>query len=512
MSSNTLLLTSAMALTLAFADQCLAEAAEEANSEDRVKELVESQDTLPKETAEEAAEEAMLRFVNEPWTGDLDAMLERGLIRALVIPSKTMYFAEKGQPRGIAYELLTIFQDWINTKYPPTVKHIKTYVAFVPVAPDQVIPALLAGRGDIAAAALTITPERGTQIDFSNPFFHDIDEIIVTGPASPKLEALDDLSGREVFVRRSSSYWESLERLNERFELEGRQPVKLDPAPEQLGDEDMLEILNAGLSRIVVVDNYKAALWANILPDIELHPEMAINTDGEIGWMLRKESPKLMAEVNAFAKKHAQGTSVGNTLVRRYVDSAKFVKRATSPEELEKFVKLVKLFRKYADQYNLNYLLMMAQGYQESRLDQKAKSHVGAVGIMQLMPATGKQMKTGNIRELEPNIHAGVKYIRHVIDSYFKDEPMDALNKTLFAFAAYNAGPGRVRGLRKAAEKSGLDPNVWFNNVEVVAAKKIGSETVTYVSNIFKYYVAYKLVQEEQQARLKAKDAVQQGM
>ena len=497
-----------MVLTMVFANPCLAEEAGEAKSEDAAKEAVETQDALPETTAEEAAEEAMLRFVNEPWTGDLDAMVGRGLIRVLVIPSKTMYFSEKGKPRGIAYELLTIFQDWINKKYPPSVKHIKTHVAFVPVAPDQVIPALLEGRGDIGAAALTITPERRKQVDFSDPFFRDIDEIVVTGPASPKLETLDNLSGQEVFVRRSASYWESLERLNERFEQEGKEPVKLNSAPEQLGDEDMLEMLNAGLSAIIVVDNYKAALWANVFPDIEPRPEMAINTGGQIGWMLRKESPKLMAEVNAFAKKHGQGTSVGNTLIRRYADSAKFVKRATSPEELEKFEKLVGLFRKYADQYELDHLLMMAQGYQESRLDQKAKSHVGAVGIMQLMPATGKQMKTGNIRELEPNIHAGVKYIRHVIDSYFKDEPMDALNKTLFAFAAYNAGPGRVRGLRKAAEKSGLDPNVWFNNVELVAARKIGSETVTYVSNIFKYYVAFRLVLEEQAMRLKVKETL----
>lgn len=109
---------------------------------------------------------------------------------------------------------------------------------------------------------------------------------------------------------------------------------------------------------------------------------------------------------------------------------------------------------------------------------------------------------------LEPNIHAGVKYIRHMIDHYYKDAPMDNLNKTLFAFASYNAGPGRVRGLRKTAEKLGLDPNVWFNNIELVAAQKIGSETVTYVSNIFKYYVAYKLVQEEDEARRKAKDSL----
>jgi membrane-bound lytic murein transglycosylase MltF len=469
-------------------------------------------DALPEETEAEKAEEAMLRFVNQPWTGDLDGMLERGLIRALVVHSKTLYFEEKGRTRGIAYELLTTFQDHINKKHPPRVKHIKTHVAFVPVARDELIPALLEGRGDVAVGALTITPEREQQVSFSEPFFRDVDEIVVTGPASPELHVLEDLSGKSVFVRRSSSYWEHLARLNARFEAEGREPVSLEPAPEDLEDADLMEMINAGLSGIIVVDDYKAELWAKVFPDITLHPDIVINAGGEIGWMLRKDSPKLKAEVDAFAKSHGQGTAVGNTLIRRYVGSDKFVKRATSPKEQEKFKAVVDLFRKYADEYDVDYLLMLAQGYQESRLDHKARSPVGAVGIMQLMPATGKEMKTGNIHQVEPNIHAGVKYIRHVIDRYFKDEPMDELNKTLFAFAAYNAGPGRIRGLRKAAEKAGLDPNVWLNNVELMAAKKIGSETVTYVANIFKYYVAYKLMQEEAAARRKVKEALQEAM
>ena len=147
---------------------------------------------------------------------------------------------------------------------------------------------------------------------------------------------------------------------------------------------------------------------------------------------------------------------------------------------------------------------MMAQGYQESTLDQNAKSPVGAIGIMQVMPATGAAMQVGDIAETELNIHAGVKYIRFMVDRYFKDEPMDRLNKTLFAFASYNAGPDRIAQLRRETSTRGLDPNVWFNNVETVAARRIGMETVQYVSNIYKYYIAYKLITEAQEEREKA--------
>jgi membrane-bound lytic murein transglycosylase MltF len=101
-----------------------------------------------------------------------------------------------------------------------------------------------------------------------------------------------------------------------------------------------------------------------------------------------------------------------------------------------------------------------------------------------------------------------VKYMRFMIDQYFANEPMDRLNKGLFAFAAYNAGPNRIQSMRKLAEKRGLDPNVWFNNVEIVVSEKIGRETVTYVSSIYKYYVAYKLILEQREERQKARDEV----
>jgi len=136
---------------------------------------------------------------------------------------------------------------------------------------------------------------------------------------------------------------------------------------------------------------------------------------------------------------------------------------------------------------------------------------VGAIGVMQVMPATGAELKVGDITQTEANIHAGVKYMRFMVDRYFKNEPMDNLNKGLFAFASYNAGPGRVRQLRKEAAKRGLDPNVWFGNVEQIASERIGRETVTYVSNIYKYYIAYRLIVEEQARRSEAKKAVQAG-
>jgi membrane-bound lytic murein transglycosylase MltF len=269
--------------------------------------------------------------------------------------------------------------------------------------------------------------------------------------------------------------------------------------------EDILEMVNAGLRKITIADDHIAELWAKILPRIKLNPDAAIRTGGELGWMIRKNSPQLKAELEAMLARYPKGSSLRNQLVQKYYKSTKFVKDSTSDEEIKKFERTVEFFRTYSGRYEMDYLLMMAQGYQESRLDHSAKSPVGAIGVMQVMPATGADMKVGDITQIEPNIYAGVKYMRFMMDNFYKDAPMTPLNKGLFTFASYNAGPGRLNQLRREATKRGLDPNVWFNSVERVAAEKIGRETVTYVANIYKYYLAYTMIEEDRAEREAAK-------
>jgi membrane-bound lytic murein transglycosylase MltF len=443
-----------------------------------------------------------------PWKGDFDGMLQRHRIRALVAYSKTQYYVVKGAQHGTSYEFLKAFEDAINAKYPPKVRGVKFHVVFLPVPRDQLLARLVAGRGDIAVGALTITPEREEIVDFSDPDATGVKEIVVAGSQSAPLLGLDDLSGQEVFVRRSSSYWEHLEALNAKFKSNGKPTMRLVAAPEELENEDILEMLNSGLVQFGVTEQYLAELWQELLPHLEPRPDIVVSDGGAVAWAMRKNSPQLKAVVNEFIKTHKRGTTFGNTVLQRYTASTKMLKDATSSDEFAKFQRTVGFFQKYAGQYNVDYLLMMAQGYQESTLDQQAKSNVGAIGIMQLMPDTGKQMAVGDITQAEANVHAGVKYIRFMVDHYFADEPMSATDKLLFAFAAYNAGPGRIHTLRKEAAREGLDPNVWFGNVETVAAAKVGMETVNYVANIYKYYIAYKLVAERQVQRTQALEEV----
>ncbi|MFJ3456424.1 transglycosylase SLT domain-containing protein [Scandinavium goeteborgense] len=446
--------------------------------------------------------------IQQPWVGDLQGMYDRRVIRVLTTYSKTFYFIDKGTQRGLTHDAFIAFERYLNTKLMKDKqlkhRHLKVRIIFVPVTREQLFSALNEGKGDIVAANLTITPDRMKLAAFTDPIYANVKELLLSGPDSPKVENLEQLSGKTVFVRYSSSYYESLKTLNAHFAKESLPPVTLHPAPEALEDEDLIEMLNAGLIPLIVVDRHKALFWKQVFPNIEVHENIVLREHGNIAWGVRKSNPELLALLNGFVKENKVGSKLGNILLVRYLKNANYVKSATSEAERRKFLTLVDIFRKYGDRYNVDWLLMIAQGYQESRLNQKVRSPVGAIGVMQVMPKTGKELNVGDIRHLDPNINAGIKYMRWMIDQYYGDEPMTQLDKVLFSFASYNAGPARIARLRTETQKRGFDPNVWFGNVENVAAEKIGAETVTYVSNIYKYYIAYRLVIDELARKQKA--------
>lgn len=442
------------------------------------------------------------------WTGDWDGIEQRRTLRVLVVPNKTNYFVEKGVQRGITYDTFRLFEEETNKRL--KTRALKFHVVFIPTAREELLDALVKGKGDVAAASLTITEARDKQVDFTAPVIENVSELVLSSPKAPNLASAEELSGREVYVRKSSSYWEHLVELNARLEKAGRTPARLREAPDDLEDEDLMEMLEANLVDHMVIDSYKAVFWSKVYRKVKVNEGAAVATGGKIAWAVREGSPGLRAELDRFIAKHRDG-SFGRSVTKRYLNDPRRLKAATDDAEMRRFREVVELFRKYGSKYEMDYLLMMAQGFQESRLDHSAKSPVGALGVMQVMPATGKELAVGDITQLDPNIHAGVKYMRFMLNTYYANEPMTDLDKSLFTFASYNCGPGRMKSLRAEAKKRGLDPNRWFKHVELVTADKIGAETVTYVSNIYKYYMAYKLVEEQEAERARSKEGARKG-
>ncbi|MCG8636594.1 MAG: lytic transglycosylase F [Desulfobacterales bacterium] len=444
--------------------------------------------------AEEDFDAGLVLRQKEKWTGDFEGLVQRRVIRVLIPYSKTFYFLDKATQRGATYEMVKAFEKQINKDL--KTRHLKIHAVFIPTARDRLITDLASGMGDIATGNLTITPERLKQVDFSSPFGTGVSEILVTAPGAPKVNALSDLAGREIHVRKSSSYYESLVAVNKKLKAGKKGRITIVPADENLEDEDILEMVNAGLIPMTVVDSHKARFWAQVLDNINLHPDVRFREDGSIAWAVQKGTPVLKEKINAFVKTHKRGTLMGNMIFRRYLKNTKYVKNSLAEKDRKRFEETMAYFRKYGEKYGFDWLKLAALAYQESGIDQSKKSPMGAVGVMQILPSTARD-KNVNIPEIDktgPNIHAGTKYLRFMADRYFSDPAIEPVDQILLTFAAYNAGPARVAKLREEAAKLNLNPNVWFKNVEVVAARRIGRETVQYVSNIFKYYIAYRLI------------------
>ena len=429
-------------------------------------------------------------------TGDLDAMLKAQKIRALVLYSHSSFFYVNGKPEGIFFEALRDFEQFVNEKLHTGRKHVQ--VTFIPVRPDQLEGYLKEGIGDLIAYPITITPEREQQVAFSLPIQTGVEQILVTGKNFGAVSALQDLSGKKVFVNPVTTYYGNLENVNKTLRSQGKPPLLVMKSDENLLDEDLMEMVNAGIIPATVTISERAKLWGSVLPNITPHPDVVIAGQEDLAWAMRKNNPKFKALVDEWVKTHAAGTSFGNTLMRRYLERNEWIKDPTTQEEIKKFNELANFFKKYSSEYGFDYLMIMAQGYQESMLNQQARNG-GAVGVMQVKPSTAAAppISIPDIMTAENNIHAGAKVLKTIADQYFSDPKIDPENRLLLTFASYNAGPNRIADLRKQASARGLDPDKWFGNVELLVAERVGQTTVQYVSNIYKYYIAYKLVVEQ---------------
>ncbi|WP_203594785.1 transglycosylase SLT domain-containing protein [Wenzhouxiangella limi] len=430
-----------------------------------------------------------------PASGDLDEIVERRRLRVLVPYGRTLYFIDGGTQRGIAFEIMQGFEEVLNERFDRD--HLRVEVVFIPTTRDRLIPALVEGLGDIVAANLTITPERAERVDFTVPLGRGVREVLVAHAGAEVPAGLEDLSGQELFVNPQSSYFEHLESLNQRFADQGLAPIQINEAPDHFETEDVLEMVNAGLVDYTFADSYLAAFWQQVLPDLQVIENVSLSDGNDIAFAVRQDSPQLLALANEYLATTRKGTATGNILFRRYYQNTSFVTNATAKGERNRLLELAELFQLHAAENRLDWLMITAQGYQESRLDHSVVSPVGAIGVMQVLPTTAADMGISDVTDLEGNIQAGVRYVRYLIDSFFDDPDIEPADRVLLALASYNAGPGRIRTFRRIAAERGLDPNRWFNNVEHIAAEKIGRETVQYVSNIYKYYTAYRLVEAQ---------------
>jgi membrane-bound lytic murein transglycosylase MltF len=436
------------------------------------------------------------------WTDDFDGLMRRRVIRILAPYSRTLFFEDRGTFYGTVAENARLLEIWLNKTFKTGSRPI--VVAVIPTTRDQLLGDLLAGRGDVGAGDITVSEDFAKQIAFTHPLLRGVKEILVANAKIPKFGDADAISGTEVATREGTSSFKSLLALNQRLTAAGKPPVKLILVPAALENEDMMEMVAAELLPPIVVDDWIVGLWATLIPGLAAQPQVVLREGADIAWGVRLNNPKLLQVLNQ-AVDQGDHTERFTNRMKFYLRKLKQVHAATTGEDVQQFRNLRELFERYGQQYGFDDLLLEAQSYQESELRQETRSHAGAIGLMQLLPPVGASMKVGDIHQADPNVHAGAKYMRELIDKYFPDAQFDGQNRTLFAFASYNAGPAAIARMRKLAAAHGLQQDIWFNNVERVTAANIGQEPVRYVRNIYKYYIGYKLLEEHKKATEAAK-------
>jgi len=447
--------------------------------------------------AEEKQQKLVNKLAESTYTGDLDEIRQRKVLRALVVYSKTdFFFTDELHPKGLQADLLQQLDKSLNAGIKQ--QELKTIINYIPTTFDNLLNDLEAGRGDIAAHLLTITPERKKRVNFATSGAFKVNELVVAHKDLVDINKPEDLAGRTVYALKGSSYAEHLRELNANLNKMGLAPVTIIEADPRLRSEDIMELVNAGAVKLTIIDDYKAKLWSRVLPDIQVLENVVIKADTTVGWAVRKNNPKLLESLMALTNTVKKGSMIGNMFFKRYYQSTQWIDNPLTDEKRAKLLDLINIFKKYAGEYSFDYLALAAQAYQESQLDHSRISPAGALGIMQLLPSTAADpnINITDIKELENNIHAGVKYMDFIRDRYFSDPEIAEEDKLAFSWAAYNAGPANVRRMRQLAAEMGLNSNIWFNNVEMAAGKIVGRETVQYVSNIFKYYIAYNLIRD----------------
>jgi membrane-bound lytic murein transglycosylase MltF len=445
---------------------------------------------------------------SKTYTGDLPDMIEKRYVRVLTNMNRTNFFLADGNVHGFECSMLKEYEKSLNKGIKRG--ELKVTLEFIPVPRDRLLSDLLAGYGDIAAAGLTITEQREKKVDFTRPYLTGVDELLVTYKKVNAPGSIKELSGKQVFVRKSSSYYESLIIFNQQLKKAGRRPVKIVEADENLETEDILELVNTGVIKRTLCDSHIAQIWADVLPGIKVHEDIKLRKGGKIAWAVRKSNPKLKLSLDHFIKGHRKGTLLGNIFFKQYYKENVWVKNPLKGDAGEKVQQYRPIFEKYADQYGFDWRLILAMAFQESGLNHKKKSSRGAVGLMQIKPSTASDPKVGikNVYKLENNVHAAVKYLDFIRSRYFSDKEILPQDGVRLSLAAYNAGPAKIRSIQRKAKKMRLDPNRWFSNVELAALQTVGQETVQYVSNINKYYVIYRNILERVEERKKVREKI----
>jgi membrane-bound lytic murein transglycosylase MltF len=445
------------------------------------------------DTKNENGRELLSSHLQKQKHDGLKRIIKDRYIRILTTRNAFDFYIYQGKNKGIQYEMTKEFLKYLNTKYAKDKSLPKIRFEIIPVDNDQLIPMLLAGKGDIIAAGLSVTQKRIEEVQFTKPYKY-VDEVVITR------KSIGDtpFSDKTFFVRESSSYWEALLKYNDKVAT--NDTVNLLPASEDLHTENIIELISLGKFDYTLVDSYIADMALKTYKDLHIHKSRAFGKNIPVAWSVRKNNGLLLKELNIFMDKVKQGSLLGNIFSNKYFSDMNKIASDDFDIKTSKLSKFDDQLKKYSTMYNFDWKLMAALCFQESRFNPNITNKWGAIGLFQIKQSTVNEPyikipKITGIKYIENNIHAGIKYFHWIKNRYFDSNPnMTEADRIRMTLAAYNAGPATVLRAMKLAVKMRLNPNIWFRQVELAMLKMKKIEPVNYVSEINKRYISYHLL------------------
>lgn len=428
---------------------------------------------------------------------DLDSIRGDGVLRVLVNQSRNSSGGVKGQEIGVEYHRLQAFEEYLNTQAPGA-KRLTFKV--VPTAKNQLLAALQRGEGDLIAPGELLDTSGAKGVQASQPIVRDVPLILVGVRGQRSLRHIEQLSGRTLTLPAGSAADQALHELNRRLELRKLPPVKIEWVDPSLAVEDVLEMVQAGIYPLTLVEQPIAERWARVLPGLRLDRGLTVKTQDDISWYLRDDAPQLRGSVDRFLATYKPAAGADLAFEKAYKD----MYRLNNPLVLGNVSKLEALrpvLQRHADAQGIDWLDLAALAFKESKLEPRAKGSGGATGLLQITPSAARRVGVADIRSTDTNVKAAARYMALIQRKFFASSRVNERERMAFVLAAYNLGPERVQRMRKEARKRGLNPNQWFFQTERIAMEQGGANVVTFVNNVNKYYLAF----DRQRDRLESK-------
>lgn len=424
---------------------------------------------------------------HSPQVRDLAAIRSSKVLRVLVNQSRNSSGDVQGQEIGLEYHRLQAFEQYLNS-HARDGQRISFKV--VPKAKNQLLGALQRGEGDLVAPGELLDIDEAQGVEASAPIISHVPLVLVGVKGEPALKRVEQLSGRTLSLSTGSAADEAVHQLNQKLALHKLAPVKIEWVDPSLAVEDVLEMVQAGIYHLTVVEQPIAERWAKVMPKLRMDRALTLNTNSNMSWFVRRDATQLRNTINTFLKTYHAPANQDLAFERVYKKLYQ-VHNPLAREDRARLEKIRPMLQRHADEQGMDWLNLAALAFKESALNPGARGSGGASGLLQITPSAAQRVGVSNIQSADDNVQAGARYLALIRRKFFSSPKVNERERMAFVLAAYNLGPERVQGMREEARRRGLNPNQWFFQTERVAMEQAGMGVVSYVNSVNKYYLAF---------------------